>query len=350
MASSNRDEATTVGASDDSLRRARELGFFRFVALVERLATGAVRIGEDGPLNEEAIRFRHDPALTFNASDITSVRALMGETLRFEVTTSFLGLTGAVTPLPLYFSEELTGEGSQQGFLDLFHHRLLSLLYRAFIKYQVAAEATEKGVDAWARRLLALAGIDAQTQPDVLDASTLLSLLPALVYGRRSPDSLEKALGVLLAEELPGVAVRVEPFVGQWARLDARDVCRLGVANSRLGAEIVLGTRMFDRASKFRIEIGPVDSAGFRLLAAGSPLREKLDAVVTLFVNDWLTYEVAVTVDQTRQRLMLAAEGGGSRLGVDSWLGRYDKATASVRISTPAQRSGSPRKQGSLGL
>lgn len=349
MAASNRDEATTIGEADDSLRRARELGFFRFVALVERLATGAVRIGEDGPLNEEAIRFRHDPALTFNASDITSVSALRGETLRLEVVTSFLGLTGAATPLPLYFSEEFAGEGSQQGFLDLFHHRLLSLLYRAFIKYQISAEATGSGDDTWARRLLALAGIDAQTQPKALETRTLLSLLPAMVYARRSPDALENALAVVIGGELPGVRVRVEPFVGQWAVLDSRDLCRLGVSNSRLGAEIVLGTRMFDRTSKFRIEIGPVDSQGYQRLGAGSPLRNNIDATVALFVNDWLTYDVVVTVDQTRQRMALSAAGGGSRLGVDSWLGRHDKAPAAVRMNDPRQQTGSHRKQGTLG-
>jgi type VI secretion system protein ImpH len=262
--------------------------------------------------------------------------------------TSFLGLTGAVTPLPLYFSEEVSGDDPQQGFLDLFHHRLLSLLYRAFIKYQVAAEATEQGVDAWARRLLALAGIDALTQTEVLEPTTLLTLLPALVCAHRSPDALERALGLVLATDLPGVGIHVEPFVGQWAPLDARDLCRLGTVNNRLGADLVLGARMFDRSSKFRIEVGPVDTAGFRRLGAGSPLRAKLDAVVALFVNDWLTYEVAVTVDQTRQRLTLSAAGGASRLGIDAWLGRYDKAAAPVRLGNREKRSGSPRKQGTL--
>jgi type VI secretion system protein ImpH len=348
MANSNRDEVTTVGEADDALRRARELGFFRFVALLERLAFGARRIGGDGPSSEEPIHFRHDPALTFSASDIIAVRALSGEHPRFEVTTTFLGLTGAVTPLPLYFSEEIAGEDPQQGFLDLFHHRLLSLLYRAFIKYQVAAEATETGVDAWARRLLSLAGIDAATQKEVLEPSTLLGLAPALVYARRSPVALGNALAHVLDEDLPGVGVHVEPLVGQWAPLDPRDLCRLGEANHRLGANLVLGTRLFDRAGRFRIELGPVDAREFRSLGAGSPLRARIDAVVALFVNDWLTCDVAVIVDQTRQRLTLSARGLGARLGIDSWLGRDQKATASVRLGTSQQRSGPLQRQGSL--
>ena len=340
MASSNRDKATTVEGGGDPLERTSGLGFFQLVALIERMSPGAVRVGGDGPLGSEAIRFRHDPALTFNPSDVTLARVTGREPLRVEITTSFLGLTGAVSPLPVHLAEELADEeggATQRAFLDLFHHRLLSLMYRGVLKYRLGSEASETGTDAWARRLLAIAGVDALTQRQALDLRTMLALLPALVSARRSPDALASALSFVLAPDLRGAKVTVEPFAGEWVGLDQRDLCRLGTANSRLGVEMVLGTRVYDPASKFRINIGPVDSRAFQRLGAKGPLRATIDAVVALFVNDWLSYDVAVTVDESRLGLMLSS-AGSSRLGVDSWLGQYDVKTASVRMST--QQSG----------
>jgi len=299
------------------------------------MCAASARVGGDGPLDSEAIRFRHDPALSFNPSDVTGARVVSREPLRVEMTTSFLGLTGSASPLPVHFAEELLDEeggATQRAFLDLFHHRLLSLLYRGVIKYQLASEATDVGTDAWVRRLLSLAGVDAVTQRETLDHRTVLMLMPALVSARRSPSALASALRFVLASDLRGAKVEVEPFVGEWAALDERDRCRLGRRNCRLGMEIVLGARVFDVASKFRIKIGPVDSGAFRRLGAGTPLRAKIDAVIALFVNDLLSYEIAVTVDETRGRLVLSSRGEGARLGVDAWLGRYDGKTASVRM------------------
>jgi type VI secretion system protein ImpH len=100
--------------------------------------------GDYGPVNEESIRFRHDPSLTFATSDVSSIKARprrAGETGDgpdepvYEITTTFLGLTGTVSPLPTYMAEEVLHEDhdrpAQREFLDVFHHRIISLFYRA---------------------------------------------------------------------------------------------------------------------------------------------------------------------------------------------------------------------------
>src|SRR5215467_5244616 len=47
----------------------------------------------------------------------------------------------------------------------LFHHRLLSLLYRELMRFQLWAEQTKSLRDAWSSRLLALLGLDTYEQP-----------------------------------------------------------------------------------------------------------------------------------------------------------------------------------------
>src|SRR5689334_3102208 len=94
------------------LKAAPHSTFFHILSLLERLSSDAVRIGGDGPPSAERIRFRHDYDLGFSAGDIAraEVRALPRGPARvldppipvFEVTTTFLGLTGTISPLPLY--------------------------------------------------------------------------------------------------------------------------------------------------------------------------------------------------------------------------------------------------------
>jgi type VI secretion system protein ImpH len=113
--------------------RARRIPFVTLVEHLERLVVGSVPVGARGPVADEIVRFSHDPSLVFHSSDIASMRV---EGTRVALTTTFLGATGAVSPLASFFTEDVLHADSQDqnilaAFYDVFHHRLLSLLYRA---------------------------------------------------------------------------------------------------------------------------------------------------------------------------------------------------------------------------
>src|SRR5262249_23771600 len=130
------------------LKAAPHSTFFHIVALLERLTPDAVRVGGDGPPSGEKIRFRHDHELNFSAGDIASARVrLLPQSAEryldepkavYEVTTTFLGLTGTMSPLPTYMAEEVLHEDdkrpARRDFLDIFHHRFISFFYRAVAK------------------------------------------------------------------------------------------------------------------------------------------------------------------------------------------------------------------------
>src|SRR5581483_5852239 len=188
------------------LAEPRRVGFYRAVALVERATPGAARVGELGPVQAEAIRFRHDPSLVFSTSDVRSVqrrkRDITGavEGAReesYEFTTTFLGLTGTVSPLPTFLAEEVALEDQdrpvQREFLDLFHHRVLSLLYRAHTRYAYTLDYTTDARDLWSRRVLALAGVDTfdgRAPASGLSLARLLRLAPMLATRARTAQGL----------------------------------------------------------------------------------------------------------------------------------------------------------------
>jgi type VI secretion system protein ImpH len=346
MASEERLPEALVEAARTLAREARHVGFFPLVAQLERLTTGAVRVGEVGPVNEEMIRFRHDPSLGFSAGDVSEVslrqvpvRAEEPYTRRplFEVVTHFLGLTGAVSPLPLYIAEEVAQEDPdfavRREFLDLFHHRLLSLLYRIESKYRVSSESTRPCDDQWSRRLLSLAGFDTyeSQREGKLPAWRLLRIVPLLAGRARTAEKLEAALEDVLGEELQGAWVRVEQFIGRWVEIDAR--LQLGRSNHQLGKTTVLGGKAYDRTGKIKIHIAPLPHQVYRRLLPEGDLFPLLREVVHIFMRDPLQYELELELTEGVTQTFNLASEEPARLGRDTWLGEGKQLRLNVQVA-----------------
>lgn len=334
MATAQRFPVDLVEASQVIRDAPHRPGFFPLVAFLERLTADAARVGELGPVLEERIRFRHDPSLSFSSSDVTAV-VLRQVPVRpddptsrrplFEVSTTFLGLTGSSTPLPLYMAEEVAQEDPddavQREFLDLFHHRLLSLLYRIESRYRVTRELTASCTDQWSRRILALSGFDTyeRSWPGILPPWRLLRIASLLVSRVRTADKLEIALQDVLAEELEGARVTVRQFVGRWVDIDAR--MQLGRVNNLLGRNTLLGGRAYDRMGRFQVEIGPLPLRTYQRLMADGDLYPLAREIVSLFVRDPLEYTFELFLSESISHTFKLSSGWPSKLGRDTWLG-----------------------------
>ncbi len=326
------------------------------VRLLEKLAPDAVRVGEQGPPTSEGIRFHHDPSLHFHAGDVVELTRVDGavdwNTGRassvFHLTSSFLGLTGAVSPLPAYFAEELVLEDPdhpvRRDFYDLFHHRLLSLFFRAVVRYQLSAEHTAHLQDGWSHRVLGLLGVDvaAGPPPGALGPARLLQLAPLLARRSRGPRALEVGLQVVLEEHLPGATIAVKECAGQWSEVDAASWSQLGQHCSRLGQDLLLGRHIFSRAGSFAVHIGPVTWRVYERLRRGGDLLALVQEVVGWLVRDPLDYVLVVTLlPREAPGLQLTAQGA-SRLGRDAWL--LTRAEETVLVVDPSREAATGRE------
>ncbi len=320
------------------LAQPRRVGFYRAVELLERATPNAVRIGDVGPVGREAIRFRHDPSLAFSASDVTRIvlhRRKADDVVNgsssepyYEVTTTFLGLTGTVSPLPAYFVEDILHEDpdhpAQREFLDLFHHRVLSLFYRAHQKYSFLTDYTSDSRDPWSRRSLCLAGFDGfgDRLPTGIPVQQLLRLAPLFARRARTADGLVAVLSDVLNKVLDGAAVNIDQFVGRWVSIEERQLLRLGVANTTLGEDATVGRKVFDRGGKFRVVLGPLRRKAFEELQPGKAGLELLREVVTLYVRDPLEFDVELILapGEAPSMRLAGSRKDASRLGFDSWL------------------------------
>lgn len=338
MAPAERQPVDRVAASselDARVRAAARQGFYALAALIEGLAPEAARVGGGGPPRAEALVFRHDPSLAFSASDISSVvvekpssvERVVGEAgqLRYEITTTFLGLTGATSPLPEYLVEDSVGEerSAERDFLDMFHHRLLSLLYRLVTKYDLGADFESSGHDAWSRRIVALGGADAYAEgrESRLPMLALLRLAPVLATGPRNGRSLRLALEEVLRSEIGAASVAIDEFVGAWVDIEADQLTRLGQANHRLGRDMVLGPRAFDVSAKFRVRIGPVTRSVYDRLRPQGDLFPVVKEVVERMLGNRLAYELEIAIATESVPTFVLSTSSGMRLGHDTWLG-----------------------------
>ena len=327
MADENRDARGAL--TGRLVKEGHRFSFFQAVRLIERMRPDAARVGHQGPVAREAIRFR--PALNFGfaPSDVESI-AEVGE--GFEITTTFLGLYGAVSPLPNYFTEQLLEQEEEsllREFVDLFHHRLISLFYRAWEKYRFASGFAPGGRDLVSRRLLGLLAIDPDRLPagHRVPAIRLLGLAGVLTQVPHSAASIRAAV----AEHFEGVPVGLESFIGRWTAVPDDQRARLGAANARLGRDLTVGDRVFDRGCTFRVALGPLGLDDFLSFLPGGPRIQELREIVDLVNGDGLDYEVELSLRaEETPPVRLGVEP--ARLGWCSWLGKPERSDTRVRF------------------
>jgi type VI secretion system protein ImpH len=306
-------------------REGERFGFFQAVQLLHRLMPGSVPVGELGPPGSEPVRFRHDPQLIFHAGDIAGVevRTLDDGSIRAEMTTTFLGLFGTMSPLGTVFSEDVLradaqDETSLRAFYDLLHHRLISLFYRSWKKYRFHAGFRADASDAFTGRMMSFIGVDvAGAIPKRgLRPFEVLALAP-LVAMRTRP---ARTLGIVLERVLPGVHIDIEQFTLRRVQIREDDRCMLGRRNNVLSTDFAIGRTVADRSGRFRVVVGPVDYAMFDSLMPGGSRHARLRDVIFQFTPAHVEPELELVLakDDT-PRFRLGSERGG-RLGVSTHL------------------------------
>ncbi|MBD3243272.1 MAG: type VI secretion system baseplate subunit TssG [Chitinivibrionales bacterium] len=253
-------------------RQPQSFGFFEAVSLLEELLNDSAEATD--ATTDGRIRFSAHPSTAFPSSDIAGCTA---ENNGMRLALSFMGLTGASSPLPQYLSEHAIRHegagGPLRDFLDLFNSRVYALFYAAWRKHRLTGPTPSAPMQ---RVLAALTAGD-----------TGCGFGFPLRPGPRNADGLAE----LITGTLGGIAVTIEEHVPRWIPLDERHGLGRGM---RLGDNAVAGGRVLDRANTFRIVIGPVDHITYERLHQDSPLVERVRALTRSYIDRPLDFEVTV--------------------------------------------------------
>jgi type VI secretion system protein ImpH len=318
-------------------KQASEFGFFQAVQLLHRLNPNATPIGGLGPPSQEPVRFKVSPSLIFAASDVESIvpRDPDSKKSYATLTARFLGLTGASSPLANNMVEEvlrdaIDGDGVLAAFYDIFHHRVLSLYFRAWKKYRFSAGFRTDGRDAFTQRALAFVGVDPGGVPsrDALPPATLLAMAPLLSQRTRSARTLHIALERLL----PNVGIHVESFVERFVMISPEQRVKLALENTTLCENFTIGRRVYDRSGRFRVCVGPVDYQDFEELMPGGPHYPTIRKVIEQFSRGILEAELEVTLKEEESPRFQLGNRRGALLGTTTQLLTERKKPMKVRV------------------
>ncbi len=317
-------------------RSIRGADFFALVSQIERRVAPQSRVGET-QANQENIRFHHAATLAFSGSDVLSMKVSESERIH-HIATTFLGLTGSCSPLPLHMVEEVLHDsldgGAMSPFLDVFHHRLISLLYRLVNRYRMADELRADGQDLWSARLFALGG--GECLDPSLERSALLGLMPIFGSKSRSAESLRAALEYLLEDVLDTRGVHIVQCSGDYIGLSTDQVTRLGTQNSRLGLSTVLGERVRCRDASVTVRLFLARYDDCERFLDGGDLSEQVSKLMSYFVRDLLDWKLELVFrDSSVPKCSLG--GSKTRLGLGTWLG--NNADSGVSSSKATERT-----------
>ncbi|HEY9064546.1 MAG TPA: type VI secretion system baseplate subunit TssG [Burkholderiaceae bacterium] len=304
---------------------------FDFYALMRRidvLSPNAPRLGRALRPTFEPVRLGQDPELDFAPAAISSFETSATTPPRIGV--RFFGLFGPHGPLPLHLTEyarERLRHHADPGFArfaDLFHHRLLALFYRAWAQAQPTVQHDRPADDQFAKWLGALFGLAPRElrERDAVGDDAKRFQAGLLARGVKNAEGL-----VMLLQHHFGVPVRVQGFVGHWMRLRPADRTRLETvrlgrrpeASAQLGVGATLGSKVWDRQSKFRIHLGPLTLAQYESFLPGSPALPVLRDWVRQYVGLARAWDVRLAL--AGSDVPAASLGRATRLGYTSWLG-----------------------------
>ena len=304
---------------------AKRFSFYRAVYLLERLTAGSPPVGQLGPASAERIRLRGDPSLTFASSDVTAITAAKHEDgiHRARVSATFMGLYGSVSPLAAYFVEQIALNDYQGGpqpvreFLDVFHHRILSLIYRVWGKYRFAVMYRAKGADPFTRRMFSAVGVEPTKDAGVIDRFLMLRYAPILASKSRSA----RGLDVVLNDLFGGMGVTIEQFVGHWTLIEKPHRNKLGVANHQLGESLTIGRYVFDGSGRFTIVLGPLGYDEYLSFLPGGARRPLLTGVVHTFTRGMYDVMLELHVKTDAAPRFQLGSPRASTLKRTAWLG-----------------------------
>ncbi|MBW7984856.1 type VI secretion system baseplate subunit TssG [Enterobacillus tribolii] len=275
--------------------------------------------------SQEPFRLGQTAHMAFSPREISRL-SWQGDKLKLQLYS--LGVWGAQGAMPLHFSEQAYSRHEQHdhtltNFLDIFHHRALSLFYRAWFVSQDTASLDRKDDERFSFYIGSLSGIDpAELTSSCLPIHARLASSAHLVREARNPAGLLGALHYYF--QLP---VQMEEYELQWIFLEPKEQTILGNDQCAmlLGDGAILGNTVQDRQHKFKLILGPLNLDQYvRFSPWGNDL-----PVLREWVRNFVGFEYAWDV-----QLVLAGEevptanlDGSHQLGYTSWLDREERET-----------------------
>lgn len=319
MVTKNGDEPRDLSHLERLIRDPQSHHIFHAMRVLEAQLPDTPRFGEARRPRQDKVRFGQEPTLGFPASTIAEYKP-QNANRPPKLINFFFGLFGPNGPLPLHLTEYARSRKLNRNdptftaFADMLLHRVMSLLYRAWVRGQPAA-AFDRGDNSETERKIAALGGYFGTHLRNRDAMPDLAKRHFAGLLSAGPKNAEGLVAIL--NGFFNAKVELQEFVGDWLLLEPNDRWTLG--NGALGQTTCIGERVWSNSSKFRLRIGPLPLEEYKQFLPGTPALARLRAIVRNYVGDQFDWDVNLVVrgaDVPQAQL-----GASTQLGLTSWIG-----------------------------
>ncbi|MCP4579091.1 MAG: type VI secretion system baseplate subunit TssG, partial [Deltaproteobacteria bacterium] len=295
--------------------------FFKAVDLLESVYPDKKPLGQTLVPGEEAVRFSVKPGFSFPPSDILSLEQ-GGEDKAADMAVTFMGLIGPNGVLPHCYNE-LAQERNRKkdfsltAFLDLFHHRFVTLFYLSWKKHRFPENYLSGAKDRLSRYMLSLSGLGTPGLSKMIGLPEESLAFYSGLLSRCAPSAVAIEAAV---SYLSGTTAEVDQFIEQMIPLSPEDQTSIGSANTQLGVDTICGSYVWDCQAKFRVNLGPMGYDDFlRFLPSGDMLGP-IFSLVKYMVG--MEYEFETSIILRREEVPPCVLGAESqpRLGWTTWI------------------------------
>ncbi len=316
MANQIRNQSCAVRVLSDFQQEPYKYDFYQFMRLIECMYPDKQRFGYSVKPSDDAIRMGQLPTMQFAPGALATFE--MNADYPAVLKVFFFGLFGPNGPLPIHLTEfarhrlNIAKDPTFAEFADLFHHRLLSLFYRAWADKEPTTQLDRPNNDRFSVYVGALLGISerSQRQRDDICDHTKLHFAAHMGCQTKHPDGLIAILHAYFQ-----VPIALEEFVGEWLTIPKDSLCYLNTdqQTGQLGGSATIGLHSWQCMHKFRIIAGPLDLQQFESFL---PNGKKITAFSDLVKN-----YIGLEFKWDLNLILKKNEVPAIRLGKYGWLG-----------------------------
>jgi type VI secretion system protein ImpH len=308
--------------------------FFRALRSLENFYKSRPKIGTTVSPKQEPMRFGQKPDLAFPTSTLESFEEQSGGRPP-KLNVRFFGLFGSNGPLPIQFTDFVSErmrnvrDTTLSAFLDIFHHRLISLFYRAWAVNQKSVDYDRPDESRFPIYIGSVfGGNHRNSEPkDSLPPNAKLFYSGHLSGKTQNAEGLESIIS-----DFFDIPTNVDSFIGQWLVVPKKYRSQLGHSEdcASLGINSMLGEKIWEINNRFRIQLGPMDLSRFETFLPTEASFKNL--------SDWVAFYTSSQFQWDVQLILKAADippiqlGGNSRLGWTTWLKSQPSPTDSFDL------------------
>ena len=330
---------------------AHRFEFLQLVRLLERARPETRPVGEGVEPDKETMRFRSRVGLDFPGTDVARlVPGSDAERKPPELWVNFMGLAGQFGPLPQVFTEliqerAMSKDTSARDFLDIFNHRLLSLLVRIHKKNIPGFQVKPPGEADFSKYLFSLLGMGTRglRNRQHMSDRALISMAGLMLRTTRTVSGLKAML-----KEYFNLPVEANQFKGKWRDLESDQLSRISSrgGGAPLNGQAALGKRGWDQQGAFELVLGPLDRKQFQDFLPTGEAYPMLTELIRYYAGPTLDLDLILVLKaEPLNGVLLSTGENADRLGWTSWLSgddngenlevKIDPETQTVRKKNP---------------